>query len=91
MDGNLQSLSEQEKCASTLQGANIKEWRLGAAMVWVNCDPSNAMIVIVQVTLKPWHLSQLDMATDVFHQSTKKLQRGNNTLLIWLMILSVGH
>ena len=26
--------------------------------------------------LKPWHLSQLDAAVDLFNQSAKKLQRG---------------
>lgn len=34
------------------------------------------LLPVVQVMLKPWHLSQLDAALDLFNQSAKKLQRG---------------
>lgn len=37
---------------------------------------------MIQVMLKPWHLSQLDAAVDLFNQSAKKLQRGNVILTV---------
>jgi len=77
-----------ETCQQALEISGLQEWRIGKSQVREILSGMSTSVIkdvalqLVQVLLKPWHLSQLREQVALYETSARKLQQGGHAILV---------